>query len=205
MKVRMILDMPRLLAAPLVVLGLTSLGIGSLKAQDEGTVRIIDFGSDAEGDWSTVNDAVMGGLSAGNISTSGEGVALFEGSLSLENNGGFASVRTGIPDGALAGFSRLVARVRGDGKRYQLRLRMDRDFDGIAYVASFETTANEWITVELPLGSFEPSFRGYRPRNAEPLDVGRVRQIGIMITDKQEGDFRLEIAWIGANRGEEGE
>lgn len=191
--------------APLVFPALLGLGVGSLTAQDADAVRIIDFDSDTVGNWYPVNDGVMGGRSSSSIRSSGEGVGVFEGDLSLENNGGFASVRTEIPDGALAGLSRIVLRVRGDGKRYQVRLRMDTNFDGIAYVASFETAPNEWIKVEIPLASFEPSFRGYRPRDAEPLDASRVRQIGIMLTDKQQGRFRLEIDWIGAGHGGDGQ
>ena len=105
-----------------------------------------------------------------------------------------------IAEGALAGATALILKVRGDGKRYQLRLRMSRSFDGVAYAASFETTAEQWSTVELPLELFRPTFRGYVPRDAEPLDPGRVQQVGLMLTDKQEGRFRLEVAGIDAVR-----
>jgi len=42
--------------------------------------------------WRSVNDGVMGGLSAGRIVSMKEHLR-FEGKLSLENKGGFASVR----------------------------------------------------------------------------------------------------------------
>ena len=87
------------------------------------------------------------------------------------------------------------------GSSWELRLRQDRRFDGIAFAASFATTAGQWTTVELPLGSFEPTYRGFRPRNAGPLDPSEIGQVGIMLTDKQEGPFRLEIDWIGVDRG----
>lgn len=188
--------------APVIALVLVGLAVASVGAQDVGFQKIIDFSSQDSGDWSAVNDGVMGGRSSSAMRRSGGGTAVFEGDLSLENNGGFASVRTEVPVSTLAGFSRLLLRVRGDGKRYQLRLRMSTAFDGVAYRASFETTRDEWSTVEIPLRAFEPSFRGYQPPNAPPLDLASVRQIGIMLTDKQEGPFRLEIDWIGADRGE---
>ncbi|MDH3208119.1 MAG: CIA30 family protein [Gemmatimonadota bacterium] len=113
---------------------------------------------------------------------------------------GFASVRRQIPPGALEGASRIVLRVRGDGRQYQLRLRPDRHFDGIAYAADFGTTAGQWTTVELPLHLFEPTFRGYRPPDADPLDLSQVGQIGVMLADKNEGPFRLELEWLGIER-----
>lgn len=184
----------------ILALALAGMGLGSMTNQDPGTELLIDFSTQSAGEWVVVNDGVMGGMSSSAIRPSGDGTSVFEGNLSLDNNGGFASVRTAVPEGSLAGFNRLVIRVRGDGKRYQMRLRMSAAFDGIAYRANFEPAAGEWVSVEIPLSEFEPSYRGYRPRNAEPLDPSRVRQIGVMLTDKQEGPFRLEIAWIGAAR-----
>lgn len=183
---------------PIIVVALAGLAWAPVTPQDLGVETLIDFRSETGGDWFAVNDGVMGGRSSSVMRRSSDGSAVFTGNLSLENNGGFASVRTELPVGSLAGFSRLVIRVRGDGKRYQMRLRTSTAFDGIAYGASFETVADEWKVVAIPLSSFEPSFRGYRPRNAAPLDAAEVRQIGIMLTDKQEGPFRLEIEWIGA-------
>lgn len=158
--------------------------------------KLIDFQVQSADDWIVVNDGVMGGLSSSDITVTDDGVGVFEGVLSLENNGGFASVRTPVPESAMAGASRLLVRVRGDGKRYQVRLRPGRRLDGIAYAATFPTESGKWTTVELPFASFEPTFRGYRPPNASPLDLSEIGQFGIMLTDKQDGPFRLEIAWI---------
>lgn len=163
-------------------------------------MAVLEFGPDAVDGWYVVNDGVMGGRSSSEMRYEGGDLAVFEGNLSLENNGGFASVRTEIAEGKLTGATSLTLRVRGDGKRYQLRLRMGRNFDGVAWAASFETTAGEWTTVTLPLEQFRPTLRGYVPRNARPLDPAQVRQIGIMLTDKQVGRFRLEVAELDAVR-----
>ncbi|MGB1840575.1 MAG: CIA30 family protein [Longimicrobiales bacterium] len=170
----------------------------SLAAQEEsGMVKLVDFDEVSPEPWFVVNDGVMGGRSTSTLRLSAPGVAVFEGTLSLENNGGFASVRAGLSAAALAGATRILLRVRGDGKRYQLRLRPGRRMDGIAFGRSFETIAGQWTIVELAIESFEPTFRGYRPRSVPPLDPADAGQVGLMLTDKQEGDFRLEIDWIG--------
>ncbi len=174
--------------------------VGLLWGQDSGMVKLIDFGSGMMGEWTVVNDGVMGGRSSSSINLDETGVAVFEGNLSLENNGGFASVRTDVQEGAFAAASRVLLRVRGDGKRYQLRLRPGKGFDGVAYAAGFGTKAGEWSTVELALDTLEPTYRGFRPRGVGPLDPSTVGQIGIMLADKQEGPFRLEIGWIGVDR-----
>jgi monofunctional biosynthetic peptidoglycan transglycosylase len=162
---------------------------------------ILSFEPDAVSDWFVVNDGVMGGVSSSRIRPASDDIAIFEGHLSLENNGGFASVRARINEGVLSKASGVVLTVRGDGKRYQLRLRMGGNWDGVAYAVSFETTADTWTTIEIPLEQFQPIFRGFVPRNARALNTSRVQQIGLMVTDKQEGPFRLEISKLEATIG----
>ena len=56
---------------------------------------IFDFGIPGELDaWYVLNDTVMGGRSQSRIVAAAEGTVAFAGVVSLENYGGFASVRT---------------------------------------------------------------------------------------------------------------
>jgi monofunctional biosynthetic peptidoglycan transglycosylase len=148
--------------------------------------------------WEVINDEVMGGLSESRLSMTSDKTALFEGEVSLENNGGFASVRTYIGDLFLDGFKGLAVRVRGDGKRYRLRVRTVDTSEGFAYQTSFVTQADTWLTVHLPFSGFEPFYRGVVVPNAPALNRSDIRQIGLMIADKQPGHFRLEIEWVKA-------
>jgi len=160
---------------------------------------IFDFGAPGwEGLWETVDDTVMGGLSSGRFRPTPEGTAAFEGRVSLENSGGFASARTLPARFDLSGHGGLSLRVKGDGRRYRLRLRTDDSHDGPAYQASFDTRPGEWAVVRLPFESFAPVFRGRAVPGAPPLRPEAVRRMGIMIADRQEGTFRLEVAWIRA-------
>ena len=148
--------------------------------------------------WEVINDAVMGGLSESRLNMTSDKTALFEGEVSLENNGGFASVRTDIGDLFLDGFKGLAVRVRGDGKRYRLRVRTVDSSEGFAYQTSFVTQADTWLTLHLPFSVFEPFYRGVVVPNAPALNRSDIRQIGLMIADKQPGYFRLEIEWVKA-------
>jgi monofunctional biosynthetic peptidoglycan transglycosylase len=160
---------------------------------------IIDFSSsDEQKRWEIINDAVMGGVSESRIALADNKAALFQGIVSLENYGGFASMRTHSREFELSGCSGLMIRVKGDGKDYRLRLRTDSDYEGIAYQAHFSTEQDQWITARLSFDAFTPVFRGRVIKDAPPLDITAVRRIGFMIADKQEGPFRLEIEWVKA-------
>jgi monofunctional biosynthetic peptidoglycan transglycosylase len=160
---------------------------------------IIDFSSPDEQDlWEIINDAVMGGVSSSRISIVENKASLCTGDVSLENYSGFASMRTRPRELALSGYNGLMVNVKGDGKNYRLRLRTNGEYEGIAYQAHFSTEGDKWNTARLPFESFTPVYRGRVVSDAPQLDLSAVRRIGIMIADKQEGPFRLEIEWIKA-------
>jgi len=146
-----------------------------------------------------IDDVVMGGRSSSRLDVAGPGIARFVGSVSLANNGGFASVRSAPRDWRLAGATALVLRVRGEGRRYKFTVRADDGFDGLQYQARFTATP-VWSEVRLPLDAFIPSFRGRPVPGAPPLDPARIRirTIGLMISDQQAGAFELAIDWIAA-------
>ena len=89
----------------------------------------------------------------------------------------------------------LRLKVRGDGRVYQVRLRQDDRFDGIAWRAELPAST-QWQTVTLDFKDFEPVFRGRRVIDAGPVVPAKIRQIGFMVADKTAGPFRLEIGAI---------
>lgn len=160
---------------------------------------LFDFSSETRaGRWMIFNDGVMGGLSQSGLQLTNQGTAVFQGTLSLENYGGFASVRSVPYRFEMAGYSGISLRVLGDGRKYMLRLRTDAKTDGPAYQAEFDTIANQWITVNIPFQDAEPTFRGRRLSSLPTLAGKQITQIGLMLADKQEGSFRLEVDWIRA-------
>ncbi len=90
--------------------------------------------------WQIVNDDVMGGVSTGDFRLI-NGMAVFQGEVSLANNGGFASVRSLPASHKLAGCDAFVIRVHGDGHRYKFTARMDQSFDSAIYQTSFTAEA----------------------------------------------------------------
>ena len=154
--------------------------------------------ADALAPWQPVNDGVMGGRSNSLLRLGGEGHAVFEGVVSLENGGGFASVRattSALAAQAVVGY-RLT--VRGDGKRYKFNLRTDAAFDGVSYQAEFFPPNAQWATIDLRLAAFVPRYRGRVVVDAAVLDPSTVRQVGWMIAAQQAGPFQLGIRSVHA-------
>lgn len=148
--------------------------------------------------WYPINDGVMGGRSESQLRFDPAGHALFTGFVSFENNGGFASVRCQPGDFGRKDVTAYLLEVRGDGKRYKLNLRTDNSFDGVNYQVRFNPPAGIWTTCRLASADFLPSWRGKPVPDAPPLDPSRVRQIGLMIADRQEGPFALAVRSIAA-------
>jgi len=162
-----------------------------------GRIVLLDFDDAADVRlWSPVNDVVMGGVSRSDISQAEPGIARFSGIVSLENSGGFASIRTRPGTWHATGATAFVLRVRGDGKRYKFTVRTDDGFDGVQYQSRFAPTASEWQQVRLPMDSFVATFRGRVVPGAPPLDPARARTLGLMISDRQAGSFELLVDWI---------
>lgn len=145
--------------------------------------------------WQVVNDDVMGGVSTSSFRLT-NGVAVFQGEVSLENNRGFASVRSFPASQNISGCDAFVIRVRGDGRRYKFTARTDRSFDSAIYQSVFQTKKGEWEEHRLPMKDFVPTFRGRVLSGEPPLDPAKVTSVGFLISDNQAGPFQLELAWI---------
>ncbi|QYH40663.1 CIA30 family protein [Algoriphagus sp. NBT04N3] len=157
-------------------------------------MTLYDFQSDSKkSDWRIIDDVVMGGRSDGSFSINSDGHGVFEGKVSLENNGGFSSVRYQPDKTIIDGASHVKIRLRGDGKTYQFRFKRKRS-DYHSYVASFQTSG-EWEEITIPLNQFKPAFRG-RDLNMENFPGDQVEEIAFLIGNKKAESFKLEIDYI---------
>ena len=155
---------------------------------------IVDFSEgDSLNNWYIVDDGVMGGLSQGSITLSDEGYALFSGTISLDNYGGFSSVRFRPQSIDASKYSKIAIKLKGDQKKYQIRLKTSSG-DYYSYVSEF-TTKGEWETVVIDLNEFYPSFRGRKLRkpNFPSKSIG---EIGFLFGNKKVESFALQIEKI---------
>jgi NADH dehydrogenase [ubiquinone] 1 alpha subcomplex assembly factor 1 len=146
--------------------------------------------------WHTIDDRVIGGISRSTLRHDPAGHAVFEGTVSLERNGGFASVRSSSGERGLPGAGACLIELRGDHKQFKLNLLTDDGFDSLNYQVSFTPKGTDWQTLHLPLADFRASFRGREVSVAPPLAPARIRQVGLMIAGRQAGSFELHIRRI---------
>lgn len=152
---------------------------------------IFDFDASTEPNaWRVVDDGVMGGLSAGKFEVDKNGNGRFFGTVSLDNNGGFSSVRHQFATKETSNYTKVVLRVKGDGKNYQFRLKKSTS-DYYSYVYTFSTTG-KWQNIEIPFEEFYPSFRGMT------LDMpnyapSQLQEVTFLIANKVAEDFAIEI------------
>lgn len=176
---------------------------------------IFDFANpsaDLQEIWGAVDDVVMGGVSESNIQLV-EGTGLFAGNVSTANSGGFASVRTRNFDSPLnlSGYDGVELRVRGDGKRYKFFLRTETKWDGVGYSYSFDTVANEWITVRVPFNELTPVFRAKTLEDCPRIDASKIYSFQLMLSKFEyngelnpkfsPGGFSLQVESIAAYGG----
>ncbi len=166
------------------------------------SVVLVDLGDPAVvSTWTTVNDPVMGGRSTSTVAFGGGGL-VFSGTISLDNNGGFASARSPQdPDigRRAAGVTSLGVRARGDGKTYLLKT--DTAGGTWSYIQRFTTEAGVSRIYELPVGGFQPVGMRLDPAPEAPqtLDPSTISRVGIYILDKQQGPFQLAVSAIVAS------
>ena len=170
----------------------------ALTANASDTIPLLDSnGKTSKIKWNIVNDTVMGGRSSSRWSDKSSTLS-FEGFLSLENNGGFASIRHDLNNINLSGTEGIFIKVKGDGRKYQFRIRSQAS-RWANYSQEFKTKKDTVQTFYLPYKDFKPSWRGRSVRNVPTLTGKDVRGIGFLLGDKIQGKFKLDILNISAS------
>lgn len=156
--------------------------------------NIVDFNRNYNiNQWQIVNDGVMGGLSESEVSINKEGNMHFKGKVSLENNGGFASVQHTTSVDEVKKYTHIKVKLKADQKNYQLRLKSEKS-QYQSYIHEFETSG-EWQEVTLKISDFYPSFRG-RKLDMPNFEFDQIQQITFLIANKKAEEFQLEVDQI---------
>ena len=170
----------------------------ALTSNASDTIPLLDTnGKTSKIKWNIVNDTVMGGRSSSRWSKNSSALS-FEGFLSLENNGGFASVRHDLNNINLSSTEGILIKVKGDGRKYQFRIRSQAS-RWANYSQEFKTKKDTVQSFFLPYKDFKPSWRGRSVRNVPTLTGKDVRGIGFLLGDKIQGKFKLDILNISAS------
>jgi monofunctional biosynthetic peptidoglycan transglycosylase len=174
--------------------------LGGINIMAEDNQRLIfNFNTPESGKtWVSVNDNVMGGVSDGKFKITQEKTLFFYGSLSLENNGGFASLRCIPTQLGLKKNDSIYFQAKGDGREYTVNLYTNKRLTAFSYRQSFQTKNNEWVEISLPLEKFIATSFGKVIPKAEPINPSEIESLGFMIGDKKPGAFQIEFKNITA-------
>lgn len=140
--------------------------------------------------WRVVDDSVMGGISSSKFFIDAAGNGVFKGSVSLENNGGFCSLQHYPKPVSLKEKKIFSIRLKGDGKKYQFRVKSERS-NYYSYIYVFQTTT-DWQTIEIPITELYASFRG-RTIDVPNYDGNNLEEIAFLVGNKKNEDFQLLI------------
>ncbi len=155
------------------------------------TLIIFDFNTHSNlSNWVILDDVVMGGKSNGTFKLDDNGYGVFEGSISLENNGGFSSLRYQPNTIDISKYKKIKLHIKGDGKRYQFRIKSNK-YNRYTYTTYFQTSF-EWQTIEIVLSELTPTFRG-RKLNLPNFSGNRLEEIGFLIGNKKNESFKLML------------
>jgi hypothetical protein len=165
--------------------------IGAIFFMSDFNEPIFDFNSNANtSNWRIVDDVVMGGKSEGSFKVNKDGNGEFSGFVSLENNGGFSSLRYRFSAKDVSSFNTGNIRVKGDGCTYQFRVK-DNTYNNHSYISYFDTNT-EWQTISIKLSDMYPTFRG-RKLKMDNFSSDKIEEIAFLIGNKTEQNFKLEI------------
>ena len=152
---------------------------------------IFDFNYTAPvNDWTVVDDVVMGGRSTGQFNIDSEGHGVYSGNVSLENNGGFSSLRYRFEKMRAYENSKIVIRLKGDGKQYQFRVKSNRN-TYYSYTTTFKTSG-DWENIIIDLKDMYPSFRG-RTLNMPHFNENSIEELVFLIGNKKNESFELVL------------
>lgn len=154
---------------------------------------LVDFNEGSGTKWVNVDDVVIGGESQSKFTTDASGKGVFYGVVSLENNGGFSSIKHSFDPINISKFKKAFIRIKGDGKRYQFRVKSSLD-ERVSYKTYFLTTG-KWETIEIDLLTMEPTWRGWTP-DLPKYPANTIAEVGFLIANKKAERFELKFEKI---------
>lgn len=147
--------------------------------------------------WTILSDNVMGGMSDAIIEY-GNTSLLLKGNVSLENRGGFVSVKSGWDKRDLSSYKMVNVTFRSAGQRFAFTLENSGRWWEPAYKHEFGAKEeNNWQTISLKLDEFKEEVIGRPTGNTATTSIlQNILRIGISTNEKSEGPFWLEIESI---------
>ena len=161
------------------------------------SLPMYDFGNNKTGqEWYVINDGVMGGLSQGKLSLTKDYLH-YEGRVSLENNGGFASIRAPYGEYDLTPYKSVEIRYKSTSYDFAFVLENRQRFYEPTYKHNLPSTNNKWVTLKMNLVDFGGYQLGRKLNTQLTKQIqSEIIRMGFISNEKRAGDFDLSIDYI---------
>lgn len=147
-------------------------------------------------DWCVVVDGVMGGKSQGTIEYTNNSI-VFSGNVSLENNGGFTSIRTKEQTFDLSKYDTVIIKYRSTGQDFSFYLNRYKKHFEPKFRTHLPITNNVWKEVMTPLKDFKIVTLGKEMAGMiTKEDFASIIKLGFISSIKAATNFSLEIDYI---------
>jgi len=147
-------------------------------------------------DWKVVVDAVMGGKSQAIIVHTDSSIIL-EGTVSLENNGGFASMRTKEFNFDISKYSNVTITYRSTGQSFSFYINRYRKHYEPKFRTDIPITHGEWSTIKVDLSAFKIIQLGKEiDGEITKQDLSKIIKLGFISNTKAATHFMLEVDTI---------
>jgi len=157
---------------------------------------VLEFGNKPGkiSDWVLISDNIMGGVSRSRVEYTDNSVQL-SGVISLDNYGGFASLKTRFSKVDLSGYKGVRIRFRSTDQRFAFTLEDSQNWTRPNYKNEFRAQKDgTWETATIYFKDFKETVIGEPTgRKMDPSVLKNVVRMGIITTQKKEGAFSLEI------------
>lgn len=150
-------------------------------------------------EWEGFTDRVMGGVSEMSVTRVPDRAHPFirmQGTVSLENNGGFVQIRLKLASSLstfdASGYQGIRLSVRGEGESYYIFLRTANTLLPWKYYAASVSVSEDWQALEIPWSAFKGGDYGRVGR----LRTDRLKSVALVAYGKAF-DARIDMREIG--------
>lgn len=173
------------------------LAITSLKSF--GQSSIIDFGNSAEKnqEWVLLSDNIMGGLTKSKIEYTNNSV-LLSGNISLDNYGGFSSIKTKYESVDLSEYNGIKIKFKSTNQKFAFTLEDNQNWTQPNFKREFSPKKDDtWEELIIYFKDFQEIKIGELTGNMmKSKSLKNIVRMGIMTYEKKEGPFSLEVDYI---------
>lgn len=163
---------------------------------EPGEALVVEFGNTPGkiSDWVLISDNIMGGVSRSKVEYTNRSVQL-SGVISLDNYGGFASLKTRFSKLDLSGYKGVRIRFRSTGQRFAFTLEDSQNWTRPNYKNEFYAQKDgTWETATILFQDFKETVIGEPTgRKMDPAVLKSIVRMGIITTQKKAGPFSLEV------------